>query len=82
MKVYRLSEQEVAEVRIAHRAIHRVRDAYRLNSVILFGSGWTPPAVAESLLTSEQLSGVGWPPASAPFYVRRSAGAVGRSAVE
>jgi len=50
MKDYRLSKQEIAELRSAHRATRHVREAYRLNAVILLDGGWSPPAVADALL--------------------------------
>jgi transposase len=50
MKDYRLSKQEIAELRSAHRSTRHGREAYRLNAVILLGSGWSPPAVADALL--------------------------------
>jgi transposase len=47
---YRLSARELAELREAHRAARNAREAYRLNAVILLGSGWTATQVAEALL--------------------------------
>jgi hypothetical protein len=50
MQDYRLSTQELTELRAAHRATRNAREASRLNAVILLGSGWSPPAVADALL--------------------------------
>ena len=47
---YRLTEQELAELRAAHRRALNVREAYRLNLVILLASGWTAAQVAAALL--------------------------------
>jgi transposase len=50
MQDYRLDKQELAELRAAHRAARNAREAYRLNAVILLGSGWSPSEVAAALL--------------------------------
>ncbi len=47
---YRLTEQELAELRQAHRQTRNVREAYRLNVVILLGRGRTDADVADALL--------------------------------
>ena len=47
---YRLTPQELAELRAAHRATRDVREAYRINAVILLGKGRTPADVADALL--------------------------------
>ena len=50
---YRLSKEELAELRAAHRearAAHDVRHAYRINAVILLGQGRTVADVADALL--------------------------------
>ena len=54
MKHYRLSEEELEELRAAHRGSRDKRSAYRLNAVILLGSDWAPKQVAESLLIDER----------------------------
>jgi hypothetical protein len=38
---YRLSQQELTELRAAHRAVREIREAYRLNAVVLLGQGGT-----------------------------------------
>jgi transposase len=47
---YRLSKQELAELRAAHRRALNVREAYRINAVILLGKGRTAADVADALL--------------------------------
>jgi transposase len=50
---YRISKEELAELRAAHRearAAHDVRRAYRINAVILLGQGRTVADVADALL--------------------------------
>ena len=47
---YRLSKQELAELRAAHRRALNVREAYRINAVILLGNGRTVADVADALL--------------------------------
>jgi len=47
---YRLSKQELAELRAAHRRALNVREAYRINAVILLGNGRTVSDVADALL--------------------------------
>jgi transposase len=47
---YRLAPQELAELRAAHRAARDVREAYRINAVILLGKGRTSADVADALL--------------------------------
>ncbi|MGB5735270.1 MAG: helix-turn-helix domain-containing protein [Thiohalocapsa sp.] len=53
MQDYRLDKQELAQLRAAHRAARNARDAYRLNAVILLGSGWSPSEVAAALLIDD-----------------------------
>jgi len=53
MQDYRLAKQELAELRAAHRAARNAREAYRLNAVILLGSGWSPSEVAAALLIDD-----------------------------
>jgi transposase len=47
---YRLNKHELAELRAAHRRALNVREAYRINAVILLGQGRTPADVADALL--------------------------------
>ena len=50
MRDYRLSNRQLAELRAAHRAARDVREAYRINAVILLGVGWTAADVSAALL--------------------------------
>jgi transposase len=54
MRDYRLSNEQIAELRAAHRAARDVREAYRINAVILLGTGWTAPQVAAALLVDAE----------------------------
>ena len=51
---YRLSKQELAELRAAHRRAANVREAYRINAVILLGKGRTAADVADALLIDQE----------------------------
>jgi len=53
---YHLNEQELAELRAAHRAARNAREAYRSNAVILLGSGWRPAEVTAALSRSSPRS--------------------------
>jgi len=53
MRDYHLNEQELAELRGAHRAARNAREAYRINAVILLGSGWRPSEIAAALLIDD-----------------------------
>ena len=46
-----LAPDELAELRAAHRAARAVREAYRINAVILLGNGWTAAEVEDALLS-------------------------------
>ena len=50
MADYRLDKRELAELRVAHRQVRDVREAYRINAVILLGQGRTVADVADALL--------------------------------
>jgi transposase len=50
MRDYRLSNQDLGELRSAHREVREIREAYRLNAVILLGQGWGVTEVANALL--------------------------------
>ena len=47
---FRLDKQELAELRAAHRRALNVREAYRINAMILLGNGRTAADVADALL--------------------------------
>ena len=50
MRDYRLTNQEIADLRAAHRATRDAREAYRINAVILLGKGRAVVDVADALL--------------------------------
>jgi transposase len=50
MQDYRLTTQALAELRAAHCAARNACEAYRLNAVILLGSGWSAAEVSAALL--------------------------------
>jgi transposase len=50
MNDYRLSDEELAELRAAHRRVREIREAYRINAVILLGQGRGVKDVADALL--------------------------------
>jgi transposase len=50
MRDYQLSDQDLAELRSAHRQVREIREAYRLNAVILLGQGWGVTEIANALL--------------------------------
>ena len=45
-----LSQQELSDLRAAHRRAPNVREAYRIHAVILLGQGRTAADVADALL--------------------------------
>lgn len=54
MKGFELSKDELAALRRAHRSEHYKRSAYKINVVILLGSGWTLEEVKDALLLDEE----------------------------
>jgi transposase len=54
MKGFKLSKTELATLRQAHRSEHYKRSAYKINVVILLGSGWTLEEVKDALLLDEE----------------------------
>ena len=54
MRDFELSPEEITALRVAHKKErHNVSKAYRINAVILLGSGWTLKQVSEALLLDE-----------------------------
>jgi transposase len=55
MKGFSLTEQELIELRVAHKKArrHDASSAYKINAVILLGTGWTFVRVKEALLLDE-----------------------------
>jgi len=54
MEDYQLSQDQIASLKALHRTLRDKRLAYRVNAVILLGSGWSPSQVAEALLVDEK----------------------------
>lgn len=54
MQEFELTTEQVLELRIAHRKERDKRKAYKINSVILLGTGWTLQQVSEALLIDEE----------------------------
>lgn len=54
MKDFHLSADEIKELRTAHRAERNRNAAYKINAVILLGTGWTPHHVKEALLLDDE----------------------------
>ena len=58
MKGFELKKDELANLKQALKSEHYKRSAYKINAVILLGSGWTLEQVKEALfLDDETLSG-------------------------
>jgi transposase len=54
VKGFYLTPQELTELRIAHRCESNKRAAYKINAVILLGSGWKLKQVKEALLLDDE----------------------------
>src|SRR5689334_14484150 len=54
MKGFKLSKDELATLRCAHKSEHYKRSAYKINAVILLGSGWTLSEVKDALLIDDE----------------------------
>lgn len=54
MKSFYLSEEQLVALRSAHRAERNRRAAYKLNAVLLLGTGWTLKGVSEALLLDDE----------------------------
>ena len=54
MERFELTGKEIQELRAAHRNVQHKRDAYRINVLILLGSGWGYSEVSEALLLDEE----------------------------
>ena len=54
MKGFDLSSEQVMELRAAHRCERNFRAAYKLNAVILLGTGWKLLEVSEALLLDDE----------------------------
>jgi transposase len=54
MKGFKLSKDELATLRRAHKSEHYKRSAYKINAVILLGSDWTLEEVKDALLIDDE----------------------------
>ena len=54
MIISKLSPEQIAELRQAHRACKDKRYAYRINAIILLGTGWSYQGVSNALLLDEE----------------------------
>lgn len=54
MKDFWLSNEQLAELRAAHRSERNKHAAYKINAVILLGSGWRVNQVKEALLLDDE----------------------------
>ena len=54
MKDFWLTEEELKELRIAHRAERNRNAAYKINAVILLGTGWKLKQVKDALLIDDE----------------------------
>lgn len=54
MKGFELTDQELLELRLAHKSERFRHAAYKINAVILLGTGWSVEDVANALLLDEK----------------------------
>jgi transposase len=56
MKDFVLDVHQITALRLAHKGAvkHNAKEAYRLNAVILLGTGWSLKSVSEALLLDEE----------------------------
>ena len=54
MTTFTLSQEEICSLKKAHRAAKKKRDAYRINTIVLLGTGWTIREVAEALFLDDE----------------------------
>ena len=54
MEEYRLTDKQIASLKVLHRSLRDKRLADRVKAVVLLGTGWTPGQVAEVLLLDEK----------------------------
>ena len=50
MRNFDLTSVEIQELRVAHKLVKNKSDAYRINTIILLGSGWSLEEVVDALL--------------------------------
>jgi len=54
MRNFDLTSEEIQELRAAHKSAKNKSDAYRINAVILLGSGWSLEEVVDALLLDDE----------------------------
>ena len=54
MTEFTLSQEEILTLKRAHRSAKKKRDAYRINAIVLLGTGWTIREVAEALFLDDE----------------------------
>ncbi len=54
MTEFTLSQEEISILKRAHRTVKKKRDAYRINAIILLGTGWTIREVAKALFLDDE----------------------------
>src|SRR5437762_7729418 len=54
MKGFKLSKDELAFLRRAHKSEYYKRSAYKINALILLGSGWSLQEVKDALLLDDE----------------------------
>lgn len=54
MKGFELTPEQIIELRIAHRSEKHKQSAYKINAVILLGTGWKLKEVKQALLLDEE----------------------------
>ena len=54
MTEFILSQEEISELKKSHRKVKKKRDAYRINTIMLLGTGWTIREVAEALMLDDE----------------------------
>jgi transposase len=54
MTDFTLSQEEISTLKKAHRVAKKKRDAYRINAIVLLGTGWTIREVAEALFLDDE----------------------------
>jgi transposase len=54
MTTFTLSQEEICSLKKAHRTAKKKRDAYRINTIVLLGTGWTIREVAEALFLDDE----------------------------
>ena len=54
MKGFSLTEEEIDELRVAHKSSASKKDSYKINTIVLLGSCWSLDEVSEALLLDDE----------------------------